>query len=67
MVLDPLLFIILVNEGFGLLFHNAADVLVVRGGRGCVPIVKGMAIGVKLGVVLMLLHVLSELKLVVPT
>jgi hypothetical protein len=65
-VFNPLLFIILVNEGLRLLFHNAADVFVVWGGRRGVPIVKGMAIRVKLRV-LMLLQVLSEMKVVVPT
>jgi hypothetical protein len=43
-VVDPLLLVILVDEGLGLLLHDTANAIVVWGDRGCVLVVMSMAI-----------------------
>ena len=43
-VVDPLLLVILVDEGLGLLLHDTANDIVVWGGRGCILVVFSIAI-----------------------
>jgi len=44
MVVDPLLLVILVDEGLGLLLHDTANAIVVWGDRGCILVVMTMSI-----------------------
>jgi hypothetical protein len=43
-VVDPLLLVILVDEGLGLLLNDTANAIIVWGDRGCVLVVMSMAI-----------------------
>ena len=43
-VVDPLLVVILVDEGLRLLLHDTADGIVLWGTRRCVPVVINIAI-----------------------
>jgi hypothetical protein len=43
-VVDPLLLVILVDEGLGLLLHDTANAIVVWGDRGCILVVMTMSI-----------------------
>lgn len=43
-VVNPILVVILVDEGLGLLLHDTANDIVIWGTRRCVPVVMNIAI-----------------------